>query len=503
MSVPHTAVGDPSTANLPTYQMLIDGQLVGAENGRVFYTVSPADGQPLAAVPHASIADAERAVQAARASFELGTWRNADGSMRAKILNRLADLIEANLDALAQLEAMDQGKPVGYARAFEIPVVVDTFRHFAGWADKIYGETIPVPASGLDFTLREPIGVCVGFAPNNYPLVLAAFKIAPALAAGNSVVLKPSPATPLTALKLGELCVAAGLADGVLNIITEPGHEVATYLLEHPEVDLVSLTGGTETGKLVSRAAAGTLKRVLLELGGKSPFIICADADLELAVTGALMGTFYNSGQTCTASTRIFVHRAVYEEFLERFAAEADRLVVGPPLDEATNNGPLVTRSQYEKVLGYIELGQAEGARLITGGTHPAGLPEAGHYLRPTIFADAHNRMRIAQEEIFGPVASVIPFEDEDEVIAQANDSVYGLAASIWTRDIKRGLNMMRALRAGQVWINNHNIFFPHAPFGGYKQSGNAREGGAEVLRHYTQVKNVYVELGDLLLTPF
>jgi acyl-CoA reductase-like NAD-dependent aldehyde dehydrogenase len=242
---------------------------------------------------------------------------------------------------------------------------------------------------------------------------------------------------------------------------------------------------------------------VLLELGGKSPFIICADADMELAVTGALMGTFYNSGQTCTASTRIFVHRAVYEEFLERFAAEADRLVVGPPLDEATNNGPLVTRSQYEKVLGYIELGQAEGARLITGGTHPAGLPEAGHYLRPTIFADAHNRMRIAQEEIFGPVASVIPFEDEDEVIAQANDSVYGLAASVWTRDIKRGLSMMKALRAGQVWINNHNIFFPHAPFGGYKQSGNAREGGAEALRHYTQVKNVYVELGDLLMSPF
>ncbi|MCS7080519.1 MAG: aldehyde dehydrogenase family protein [Chloracidobacterium sp.] len=503
MSTSSTVASATATDAVPTYRMLIDGQLVAAEGGRVFHTLSPADGRPLAAVPHASIADAERAVQAARAAFELGTWRNADGSMRAKVLNRIADLLEAHLEDFAQLEASDQGKPAGYARALEIPVVIDTFRHFAGWADKIYGETIPVPAAGLDFTLREPIGVCVGFAPNNYPLALAAFKIAPALAAGNSMVLKPSPATPLTALKLGELCTAAGLPDGVLNIITEPGHDVAAYLLEHPDVDLISLTGGTETGKLVSRAAAGTLKRVLLELGGKSPFIICPDADLDLAVTGALMGTFYNSGQTCTASTRLFVHRSVYDEFLDRFAAAADRLVVGHPLDEATNNGPLVTRAQYEKVLSYIELGRREGARLVTGGVRPTNLPETGNYLRPTVFADARNDMRIAREEIFGPVAAVIPFEDEDDAVAQANDSIYGLAASVWTRDIKRGLNLMKSLRVGQVWINNHNIFFPHAPFGGYKQSGNAREGGAEALRHYTQVKNVYVELGDVLMSPF
>lgn len=491
--------------SIPTKSLLIDGQPVAAGSGKTFQSLSPADQTPLANIPHASLEDAETAVQAARSSFTLGSWRNSDGAMRAKILNKIADLIEANLEEFAQLEAADQGKPVGFARLLEIPAVVDCFRYFAGWTDRITGQTIPVPMSGLDFTLREPVGVCVGLAPNNYPLALAAFKVAPALAAGNSFILKPSPSTPLTALRLGEICLEAGLPDGVLNVLTEPTNEVAAYLLEHPEVDLVSLTGGTETGKAVMRGAASTLKHVSLELGGKSPMIVFPDVDLDLAVTGAMLGVFYNSGQTCTASTRIFVHESIHDEFVERFAARASAVKVGHPLDDATQNGPVVTRQQLEKVKHYIGLGDQEGAIRVCGGEFPQdpGLSAEGNYISPTIFSNVSNSMKIARDEIFGPVAAVLKFSDEYDVLDQANDSPYGLAASIWTNDIKRALNFAKNVQAGQVWINNHNAFFPHTPFGGYKKSGIGREGGYDVLLHYTQVKNVYVELGDIIMSPF
>jgi acyl-CoA reductase-like NAD-dependent aldehyde dehydrogenase len=459
-------------------QMLINGRMTGSQDGRSFQSTCPADNQPHAELPHATIADAEAAVAAARRSFDRGVWSEMEGSMRAQVLWRLADLLEANQEELCRLEAEDQGKPVGYTRLLEFPMVVDCFRYFAGWADKLYGQTISVPADALDFTLREPVGVCLGLPANNYPLAMAAWKLAPALAAGNSMVLRPSPQTPVTAARIGELCCEAGIPDGVVNILTEPGTEIAIFLVAHPQVDLIALTGGTETGKRVARTAASGLKRTLLELGGKSPMLVLRDADLELAVTGAMNGAFFNCGQTCTAATRILVHQEIARQFTERLVERMKAVIIGHPLSDETQMGPMVSSAQLQRVRDYLDIGRAEGAQLLEGGEWPQddGLDQRGNYITPALFVGVDNRMRIAQEEIFGPVSCLLTFCEEAEAVSQANESIYGLSASVWSRDIRRAMNIAKKLRAGTVWINNHNMFFNQAPFGGYKQSGGAKK---------------------------
>lgn len=486
-------------------KMLINGQLTDSESGRRFTSLSPSNNEPHASLPHASTRDADSAVRAARNSFDCGVWSEMEGSLRTESLLRLANLVEENQEELCRLEAIDQGKPIGYTRLLEFPIVLDCLRYFAGWADKIHGRTIPVPADGLDFTLREPIGVCVAFPANNYPLAMAAWKLAPALAAGNSVILRPSPQTSVTTARLGALCLEAGFPDGVVNIVTEPGIEVATHLVTHPDVDLVAVTGGTETGKQIVKNCAASLKRTLLELGGKSPMIVFSDADLDESVTGAMNGAFFNCGQTCTAATRILVHEEIATEFTENLLEKMQGVVVGAPLDEETQMGPLVSRAQLEKVCHYLDVGRSEGARLASGGEFPSGegLDPRGNYITPALFTGVENEMRIAQEEIFGPVACILTFPDEASAVEKANDSIYGLSASIWSKDVKRALNTAKKIRAGTVWINNHNMFFNQAPFGGYKQSGIGRENGFEVLLHYTQTKNVYVELSDSILSAF
>ncbi len=495
MQTPSVDATVTSFVNGAPKRLLIDGQWVEARSGKTFETIDPTTGTVLARVAEADAADVDRAVEAARVAFERG-WGESKPQLRSRLLYRIADLIESHADELAQLETLDNGKPIFESRNVDVPGAVETFRYYAGWPTKIYGETNPGDAEFFSYTLREPVGVCGQIIPWNFPLLMAAWKLAPALACGNTVILKPAEQTPLTALRLGELLLEAGVPDGVVNILPGFGETAGAAIANHRGVDKVAFTGSTEVGKLILKASAGNLKRVSLELGGKSPNIVFADADQDAATAGALMGIFFNQGQVCCAGSRLFVQERLYDEFTDKVSALAQQVKLGPPLDPETRMGPLVSSEQYARVKGYLTLGREEGATVKTGGEAATeGALAKGYFVKPTVFTGVRNSMRIAQEEIFGPVVAAIPFKDEHDAVLQGNDTVYGLAAGVWTRDVSKAHKVARALKAGTVWINCYNQMDPTSPFGGYKQSGFGRELGKHSLELYTQIKQVWLKV--------
>jgi acyl-CoA reductase-like NAD-dependent aldehyde dehydrogenase len=477
-------------------RLYIGGEWQDAASGDTFETINPSTAERLTDVAAADRDDVDRAVAAARSTFESGAWSGMDGRARGRILYRIADGLEARADELARMEAMDNGKPVREARMIDIKESIDCFRYYAGWADKIDGEVIPVPGPYLNYTRREPMGVCGAIIPWNYPLQMAAWKVAPALACGNTMVLKPAEQTPLTALELARVAGEAGLPAGVLNVVPGFGHTAGAALVAHPDVDKIAFTGSTEVGRIIQREAAGSLKRVSLELGGKSPNIVLADADLDAAVKGAAMAIFYNAGQACTAGSRLLVEESIRDEFVAKLLQRASGMKAGDPLDPKTRLGPLVSEEQMERVLGYVQKGKDEGAELLTGGERVEVNGMRGYFLNPTIFDRVTPEMTIAKEEIFGPVLGITTFKDMDEAIHIANSSIYGLAAAVWTRDIGKAHRAAHRLRAGTVWINTYHNLDTASPFGGYKQSGYGRELGKYALDLYTQIKSVWVSLG-------
>ncbi len=475
-------------------RMLIDGEWVDAASGKTFETVYPGTGETIAHVAAGEREDVDRAVQAARRAFDGGEYRKMNGADRGRLLWKIADLMEQNIEELAELETIDNGKPLVESLKVDLPQSIACFRYYAGWAGKTTGETVEpnARANAFAYTLREPVGVCGQIIPWNFPIQMATWKIAPALACGNTIVIKPAEQTSLSILRLGELMMEAGLPKGVVNIVTGLGESAGAALVDHPDVDKIAFTGSVEVGKTIMRNAASSLKKVTLELGGKSPNVVFADSNLELAAKVALAGIFFNQGQMCTAGSRILIEESAREQFMEILAGRAGKMVVGDPLDPKTRMGSLVSEDQMNRVLGYIAKGQEEGATLVAGG---ARVGEHGYFVTPTVFDNVRNDMTIAQEEIFGPVASVITFNDPAEALAIANASRYGLAAAVWTNDLKKAHTFARGIKAGTVWINTYNMTDNALPFGGYKESGFGRELGAAALETYTQTKTVWVDL--------
>jgi acyl-CoA reductase-like NAD-dependent aldehyde dehydrogenase len=476
-------------------RLLIDGQWV--EGAKHFDTVNPATEEVLTQIVEASPADVDRAVQAARRAFEdrNGPWRKLSASERGRLIWKLADLIEKNIDELAEIETLDNGKPIFESRYVDIPMVIDVLRYYAGLATKIHGETVNTLETAFTYTLREPVGVVGLIVPWNFPLLLASWKLGPALACGNTLVLKPAEQTPLTTLRLGGLGIEAGFPAGVINILTG-GPETGRAIVTHPGIDKIAFTGSTAVGKEIMRGAADTLKRVTLELGGKSPNIVFSDADIDSAVKGAINGIFYGKGEVCNAGSRLFLESKLKDEFTEKLVARASKMRPADPLDPKTRLGAIVSQEQMKTVLGYIETGKSEGARVVAGGNRVSVNGGKGFFLEATIFGDVKNDMRIAQEEIFGPVLSVLTFDDLDEVIERANNNPYGLAAAVWTRDVKKAHMVSRRLKAGTVWINTYGLMDAALPFGGYKSSGFGRELGAHAIEHYTELKTVWLNMG-------
>lgn len=493
-----SSVQPAPTGETRKYQLLIGGEWVDAASGKTFVTPNPATGQPLAEVAEADKEDIDRAVAAARKAFE-GKWSKISARDRGRMIYKLAQLLEGKAKEIAQLETADNGKPIKESLYIDIPGAVENFEYFAGWATKIEGETIPVPGPYFNYTLREPVGVCGQIIPWNFPLLMAVWKLAPALAAGNTVVLKPAEQTPVTAMELGQLILEAGFPEGVVNIVPGFGATAGAALAGHPGIDKVAFTGSTEVGKLIAKAAAENVTKVSLELGGKSPNVIFADANLDQAVAATMMGIFFNQGQICTAGSRVFVEDKIKDEFLGRLAEKAGKIRIGDPADKDTQMGPQVSQEQLERIRSYAEIARGEGATVMTGGESPAMAENlsGGYFYQPTILSNVTNDMRVAREEIFGPVVSAITFSDEGDLIRQANDSIYGLAAGIFTRDIVRAHRFAKDVKAGVVWINTFNMMNAASPFGGYKQSGYGREMGKHALDLYTQTKSVWVDLSD------
>ncbi|HZS98350.1 MAG TPA: aldehyde dehydrogenase family protein [Terriglobales bacterium] len=482
-------------AKITPGKLLIDGQWVNGS--KTFNTVNPATGEVLTQIVEASAADVDQAVAAARRAFDAkdGAWRKMSASERGRLIWRLADLVERHIDELAELETLDNGKPIFESRNVDMPMVVDVLRYYAGWATKIHGETVHTFDTAFTYTLREPVGVVGLIIPWNFPLLLASWKLGPALACGNTIVMKPAEQTPLTTLRLGELAVEAGFPAGVINIVSG-GPDAGRAIVKHPGIDKIAFTGSTAVGKEIMRGAADTLKRVTLELGGKSPNIVFADADIDNAVKGAINGIFYGKGEVCNAGSRLFLESKVRDEFLDKLIVRAKRMVPGDPLDPKTRMGAIVSQAQMQIVLGYIDAGKSEGAKLLAGGNRVSVNDDKGFFIEPTVFGDVSNDMKIAQEEIFGPVLATLQFDDIDEVVEMANRNQYGLAAAVWTRDLKKAHQMSRMLRAGTVWINTYGLMDAALPFGGYKSSGFGRELGQAALEHYTEVKTVWMNMG-------